>query len=177
MEAASCPFQFSQHYHLNLGLLPTYVVFVGEVTKIKSLRNPAVKMSKSDKDQKSRINLTDSPEEIVKKVKKSVTDFTSTLTFEPENRPGVTNLLNIHSCLINSTPEEICEECSLMDKLTYKLHLADIIIEKLAPIKDEIVRLQNDPAFLLQVLHDGKLQAEGIAVENFEQVKKLVGFS
>lgn len=79
-------------------------------SKIKSLRDPTKKMSKSDKDAKSCIMLTDSSEQILEKCKKSITDFTSAVNYEPEKRLGVSNLIIIHSLIANKTPHEICED-------------------------------------------------------------------
>lgn len=67
-------------------------------------------MSKSDTDVKSRLDLTDSPDVLLNKIKKALTDFTSEVTYDPENRPGVANLINIHCMLTGKTPEEICKE-------------------------------------------------------------------
>lgn len=67
-------------------------------------------MSKSHIDAKSRLNILDEPDVLLEKMKKAVTDFTSEVTYEPENRPGVTNLIDIHSLLTGKTPEEICKE-------------------------------------------------------------------
>lgn len=67
-------------------------------------------MSKSHIDSKSRLNILDEPDVLLEKMKKAITDFTSEVTYEPEERPGVTNLINIHSLLTGKTPEEICKE-------------------------------------------------------------------
>lgn len=83
--------------------------------RIKSLRDPTKKMSKSDPDPKSFINLMDKPDEIRSKIKKSITDFTSSVTFDPENRPGVSNLIMLHSLVTNKTPNEICDEVKQLD--------------------------------------------------------------
>lgn len=83
--------------------------------RIKSLRDPTKKMSKSDLDPKSCIMITDKPEVITSKVKKAITDFTSEVTFEPESRPGVTNLLTIHSMVSGKSIQQICEEAQNID--------------------------------------------------------------
>lgn len=83
--------------------------------RIKSLRDPSKKMSKSDPDPKSRIMLTDTPDQLLEKVKKSLTDFTSAVTHEPETRPGVTNLLTIHSIMSGLSIEQICNEAKGID--------------------------------------------------------------
>lgn len=72
-------------------------------------------MSKSDPDPKSYINLLNNPEEIRTKIKKSITDFTSAITFDPEERPGVSNLIMLHSLVTDKTPLEICNETLHLD--------------------------------------------------------------
>ena len=91
------------------------IFFTDNAGRIKSLRNPAEKMSKSSTDIKSRLDLTDKPDVLLNKVKKAVTDFTSEVTYEPEKRPGVANLINIHSMLSGKSPEEICKEAANLD--------------------------------------------------------------
>ncbi|CAL1548475.1 unnamed protein product, partial [Lymnaea stagnalis] len=114
-------------------------------------------MSKSEASDKSRINLTDTPEQIREKVKKSVTDLTSEVTYDPVNRPGVSNLIGMHMALTDSFVEDIVEESYLLaeDTNLYKQRLADIIIAKLSPIRAEILKLNTDKGYLLNVLQSG----------------------
>ncbi|XP_014219055.1 tryptophan--tRNA ligase, mitochondrial [Copidosoma floridanum] len=144
--------------------------------RIKSLKDPEVKMSKSCTNVKSRIDLTDTPDDILIKVKKAITDFTSEVTFDPENRPGIANLINIHSMLIDKTPEEICQDAKGLDTGKYKLLLADIVIEKLNPIRKEIEAYLSEPEYLHQLLQEGARKAESIAVPNWLEVRNKVGF-
>lgn len=124
-----------------------------------------------------KVEITDSPEEITKKLKKAVSDSTSKITYEPETRPGVSNLIDIHSAFTGLFPEEICEQSLLMDTLQYKLSLANVISEKLQPIREEIKKLQNDRPYLDSVLKEGHQKASSIAEVTFRRVKQLVGFS
>lgn len=85
-------------------------------SRIKSLRDPTKKMSKSDADPKSRIMLTDTPDQLLEKVKKALTDFKSAVTYDPIERPGVANLLIIHSLMSNGrSVQELCDEAKGMD--------------------------------------------------------------
>lgn len=83
--------------------------------RIRSLRDPSKKQSKSDPNDKSRITLRDSPAAIRKKIKRAITDFTSEVTYDPEKRPGVSNLVGIHSLVKNVSPQEICDEAKGLD--------------------------------------------------------------
>lgn len=78
--------------------------------RVRSLRDPLKKMSKSHPDSRSRIELTDSPDEIWEKVKKSVTDCKSAVEYEPETRPGVSNLVALHALSQGKSYDQVCQE-------------------------------------------------------------------
>lgn len=114
--------QLAQHLTKNFNnrygdTFPTCEPMIAEdlSCRIKSLRDPTKKMSKSDLDPKSCVMLTNTPDEITSKVKKAITDCTSEVTFEPEARPGVSNLLTIHSLATNKSIQQICEEVKHID--------------------------------------------------------------
>lgn len=83
--------------------------------RIKSLRDPTKKQSKSDQNEKSRLTMRDTPDQWRMKLKRAITDFTSEVTFEPEKRPGVANLITIHSLTLGCSPEEIVERAKGLD--------------------------------------------------------------
>ncbi|XP_015126745.1 tryptophan--tRNA ligase, mitochondrial [Diachasma alloeum] len=145
--------------------------------RIKSLREPAKKMSKSSEYKKSSINLVDPPEVIREYLKKAVTDFTSEVTYDPAERPGVSNLVIIHSILTDKSPQEICDEAQGLNTGQYKLHLADVVIEKLRPIRERYEELVNDPGYLNEVLKSGTDRATEIASSSWSEVKSKIGFS
>lgn len=74
------------------------------------MKDPLKKMSKSDESSKSRIEITDSPDIVVKKIKEALTDMKSQVTYDPKNRPAVSNLIDIHSISTGSSPAKICED-------------------------------------------------------------------
>ena len=90
---------------------PAAILSNDNTARQRSLRNPEKKMSKSDDDQKSCIYINDSPDEIRDKVKKCVTDSTKELFFDPENRPGVSNLILIHSSLTGTSKSHYYHCC------------------------------------------------------------------
>lgn len=96
---------------------PVIEPMIGDDTsgRIRSLRDPTKKQSKSDPNDKSRITLRDTPDQIRKKIKKSITDFTSEVTYDPVNRPGVANLVGIHALIKNVSPQEICNRVKGLD--------------------------------------------------------------
>lgn len=90
-------------------------LLVSARSRVRSLREPDKKMSKSHKNPNSRIELTDTPDMILEKVKKAVTDCTSAITYNPEERPGVSNLISIHALVTGKSFQEVCEENSHID--------------------------------------------------------------
>lgn len=88
-----------------------------ETKRILSLRDPTKKQSKSDPIEGSRITLRDDPEVILKKIKKSLTDFTSAITYDQMERPGVSNLINIHAQVRNVSAEQIVQDAKEWDTL------------------------------------------------------------
>lgn len=160
--------------------IPTPILVGGEnsdegAARIRSLRDPTKKMSKSDPDQKSCIYINDAPNVILEKCKKAVTDFTSEITYDPITRPGVSNLISIHSALTGLTPEEICIDCKNLNTGKYKDYLAQIIIEHLAPIREHSDYLMNNKDDLECVLRSGEDAASKIAAKTMDDVMKLVG--
>ncbi|XP_043789778.1 tryptophan--tRNA ligase, mitochondrial isoform X1 [Apis laboriosa] len=144
--------------------------------RIKSLRNPLKKMSKSEKDSRNRLDLLDEPDILLEKIKKAVTDCTSKVTYEPETRPGVSNLVIIHSMLSGKSKDQICSEVEELDTGKYKLMLADFIIEKLTPIRKEYSKLIKDPMYLEEILKNGTEKAIEIANDCWYDVRNKIGF-
>ncbi|XP_045220620.1 tryptophan--tRNA ligase, mitochondrial isoform X3 [Macaca fascicularis] len=144
--------------------------------KVKSLRDPSAKMSKSDPDKLATVRITDSPEEIVQKFRKAVTDFTSEVTYDPAGRAGVSNMVAVHAAVTGLSVEEVVRRSAGMDTAHYKLAVADAVIEKFAPIKREIEKLKLDKDHLEKVLQIGSAKAKELAYPVCQEVKKLVGF-
>ncbi|XP_071956602.1 tryptophan--tRNA ligase, mitochondrial-like isoform X1 [Antedon mediterranea] len=148
----------------------------GNVTKVKSLRDPTIKMSKSDDQMLSRIELLDTHDQIVKKLKKAVTDFTSEVTYDPQSRPGVSNIVMIHSAVSGKTVEDICNEVKGLETAEYKLVVAEAVNAFIEPIRYKVSSLLQDKEYLQDVLKTGADKAREIAEKNYNDVKQLVGF-
>ncbi|CAG9767532.1 unnamed protein product [Ceutorhynchus assimilis] len=155
--------------------MPHTLKISNEYSRIKSLRDPLKKMSKSDPDEKSRICLTDTPDTIVRNIKKAVTDFTSEVTFDPENRPGVSNLISIHSFATGKTVEQICKEAEHLDTGRYKFVAADAIVAYIKPIQESIAQYLDDKGYLLSVLAEGGEKASEIAEVTLKEVHNKLG--
>ncbi|KAM7054684.1 tryptophan--tRNA ligase, mitochondrial isoform 1-T1 [Molossus nigricans] len=157
-------------------LFPVPKSILTSMKKVKSLRDPSAKMSKSDPDRLATVRITDSPEEIVQKFRKAMTDFTSEVTYDPAGRAGVSNLVAIHSAVTGLPVEELVRRSAGVDTARYKLLVADAVIEKFAPIRSEIEKLKTDKDHLEKVLQVGSAKAKELAYPVCQEVKKVVGF-
>ncbi len=133
-------------------------------------------MSKSDADPRTRIDITDGPDVIRTKIQKALTDSHLHLSYEPESRPALANLVDIHSAVSGRDLNEICAELEGLNIVQYKDALAHAINERLQPIRDEVQKLQEDQAYVEGVLQSGAEQAREVATETFSEVQRLVGF-
>ena len=147
-------------------------------SRIMSLKDGTKKMSKSDPSDLSRINLTDTKDQIVNKIKKAKTD-TARLPDGDENlsqRPEVENLLGIYSSLSNQSLKNSINEFSGKNFSEFKEKLVDLVVEKISPISIEINKLQKDNNHIDTVLKEGGKRANVIASKKVEEMKKIVGF-
>uniref|UniRef100_A0A3B3QVM8 Tryptophan--tRNA ligase, mitochondrial n=1 Tax=Paramormyrops kingsleyae TaxID=1676925 RepID=A0A3B3QVM8_9TELE len=157
-------------------IFPEPQALLSSMRKVKSLRDPTSKMSKSDSQKLATVHLTDSPEDIVLKFRKAVTDFTSEVTYDPERRPGVSNLVAIHAAVTGLSVEAVVEQAHGLDTARYKQVVADTVVQKLTPIRDQIQKLRADVGYLETVLAHGASRARELAAPVLRQVQKLVGF-
>lgn len=164
---------FNRRFNQEYFKLPEPMI-VKDVKRIMSLQDGTKKMSKSDESDLSRINLTDSADEILKKIKKAKTDSLPTINFD-EARPEIYNLLNIFAAASNKTPEEIAKEYESAGNGKFKTDLAESLIEKLKPIQENLNRFKQDQTYIKQVLSDGKNQAREIAAKTRKEIFEIVG--
>lgn len=143
--------------------------------RLRSLRNPEKKMSKSDPDPRSRIDLCDEPDVIMEKLRKAVTDCTSEVTYDPENRRAVATLVELMALSTGRSPQQVCEDARGIDTGQFKLRVADAICEALAPVREERRRLLAEPNYLRQVLAFGAERAYDIATDTWVDVSKKTG--
>ncbi len=147
-------------------------------SRIMSLKDGAKKMSKSDPSEMSRINLNDSKEIIVNKIKKAKTDTLPLPGSEKEldNRPEAKNLIGIYSSLSNQNVSKTLEEFSGKNFSDFKNKLSEILVEKIHPISQEINKLKKDQSFTDKILKEGTLKASEIASKKIKDVKNIIGF-
>ena len=147
-------------------------------SRIMSLKDGTKKMSKSDPSDLSRINLTDGKDQIVNKIRKAKTDSLTLPNDDKDlsKRPEVENLLGIYSSLSNQSLKITINEFSGKSFSELKNSLVDLVVDKIAPISNEINRLQKDNNFIDAVVKDGAKKASEIASKKVEELKKIIGF-
>ena len=156
--------------------LPEPQIF-GPATRVMSLRDGTKKMSKSDPSDASRINLTDTKEEISNKIKKAKTDpnpLPETVD-ELKKRPEAFNLLNIYSSLSNQTLDKTVENFVGQGFSHFKPKLIELAVENLNPISSEMRYLLKDTKAIDKILKTGEIKARQIAEPVLQDVKSLVG--
>ena len=150
----------------------------GPATRVMSLRDGSKKMSKSDPSDLSRITMLDSADEIAKKIRKAKTDPDVLPDSEDglDGRPEAANLLGIYAALAEQKIGQAVGQFAGQQFSALKEALAELAIEKIAPIGDEMRRLNDDPGVVDAVLADGAERARALAEPIMAEVRKRVGF-
>ena len=144
-----------------------------EVARIKALDEPEKKMSKSASSPYNYLALADDPEEAAKKVKKAVTDTGKEIKYDEENKPGLSNLLQIYSFLSEKPVEKLEQEYQGKGYGEFKKDLGEVVRQFLADFQTEYNRIDNER--VEEVLKEGKEQVEPVAKETLERVKEKIG--
>ena len=147
-------------------------------SRIMSLKDGTKKMSKSDLSDYSRINLNDTKDKIVNKIKKAKTDALDMPRNENDfkQRPEVENLFGIYSSLNNQNINESIREFKDKNFSEFKEKLSDLLVEKISPLSLEISRLLNDSKYIDEILKDGSEKANEISSKKVHDMKKIIGF-
>ncbi len=170
--------KFNNDFGVNLFPIPEPLIF-GEATRVMSLRDGNNKMSKSDPSEYSRIMLTDSAEEIAKKISKAKTDnFPLPNSIEDaKKRPEAFNLLSIFAALDNNSTSKIVSTYSGKEFSFFKKDLTELIIQKITPISQEMKKLIDDKTYLDEIMIDGKNKATIVADSVLKKVYEVIGFA
>jgi tryptophanyl-tRNA synthetase len=150
----------------------------GPAPRVMSLRDGTKKMSKSDPSDYSRIVLTDDADAIAQKIRKAKTDPEAIPTELAglKGRPELENLVTIYCAVGDAMPEAVLRQFGGGPFSAFKNALADLLVERLAPITGEMKRLMADPGHVDAVLKDGADRARAIARPIMDEVKRIVGF-
>ena len=156
----------------------TFVVpegrFLKEGARIMALDDPTKKMSKSAENIHSRISLLDEPSKIKKSIMKATTDSDGVVRFDAENKPGISNLLNIYSVLSGMTIPELETRYEGKGYGDFKKDLVEVVVEALAPIKKNYEEIRHSEE-LIKILKDGAVRADAIAQKTMKRVKDNFG--
>ena len=147
-----------------------------ETAKIYDLQDPTAKMSKSAEDPKGLINILDEDSVIAKKIKSAVTDTDGEIRFDRESKPGVSNLLGIHSAITGESVESLAQRLSGKGYGDLKSEVADVVVAALAPIRARAQELLTDQAELDRLLALGAANANERAEQTLRSVHEKVGF-
>lgn len=150
--------------------------FIGKFgARVMGLDDPSVKMSKSASSEYNYISLSDTPDVIRRKIKKAVTDSGTTIEYNEETRPAVSNLLAIYSALSDLSIDDIVNKYAGRGYGDFKKDLAEVVVEGLAPIQRRIHDWLSDPERLERILSEGARKAHALAEPKMAEVRRRIG--
>lgn len=150
-------------------------LIVKSAAKINDLQEPTIKMSKSSGSVAGVIEIMDTPEVNAKKIKSSMTDAGSEVRFDEREKPGISNLMTIHSALSGQSLSALEDEFAGKGYGDFKGAVADVVTEYLRPIRERALELLEDEAHLIELLHAGGAKARKVAAGTIESVYKNLG--
>jgi tryptophanyl-tRNA synthetase len=151
-------------------------LILAEGARVMGLSDGRSKMSKSDPNEGSRINLLDPPELITRKIKRAKTDAVIGLEFGNPERPEADNLLGLYALLTGKERGAAVAECAAMGWGQFKPLLAEAAVEALQPLQARYAEIRAEAGFLNQVLRDGRERAAAVAGATLERVRSALGF-
>ncbi|MFI3250852.1 MAG: tryptophan--tRNA ligase [Eubacteriales bacterium] len=164
--------RFNHNYSDTFAIPTPFIPKMG--ARVMSLSDPTTKMSKSDPS--GCVFLMDSPEEIMKKFKRAVTDSETSVHFDKENKAGISNLLSIYCAVENCTMEEAASKFEGQGYGIFKPAVGEAVVELCRPIREESNRLLADKEYLESVYRSGSKRASEIGYKTLRKVYKKLGF-
>ncbi len=165
--------RFNKKYNVDLFKIPNPLI-PDNGAKIMDLVDPTKKMSKSTQNKKGVIFMLDSEDDIRRKVASATTDSDMLIKYDMDNKPGISNLINIYSVLSNISIKEVEERFKGYNYGSFKNEVSDLIINTLKPIQEKYYNLINSD-IINKILDDGINKVNELAKEKYEKVKKIVG--
>lgn len=166
--------RFNHHYSETFKMPEPYIPKVG--ARIMNLQEPTSKMSKSDENQNATIFLNDKPEVIKNKIKRAVTDSDAVVKFDVENKPGISNLMQLYSIATGLSFAEIEKMFEGKGYGDFKPEVADKVAEYIRPISESFAEISADKNKLKEILSYGAEKASRVAGKTLRKVYKKVGF-
>jgi tryptophanyl-tRNA synthetase len=171
--------KFNTDFDVDLFVPPEPYIGGGTAARVMSLRDGASKMSKTDPSDMSRINLTDSDDEIAQKIRKAKTD-PEPLPDSPaglEDRPEAKNLVGIYGAVTGESVEQVLARFAGQGFGAFKPALADVLIGLLAPLRTRLEQFRADPAELDRILAEGAERAAALAGPTLAKAYEAVGLT
>ena len=165
--------RFNARYGQTFQLPEAYILKTA--AKINDIQEPTAKMSKSAGSAAGVIEIMDTPEANLKKIKSAMTDAGREVKYDVAQKPGISNLLTIHSALSGRTIAELENEFDGKGYGDFKAAVADVVVEYLRPIRAKAMELLEDEKHLLQILHQGSEKARAVAQETIATTYKNLG--
>jgi len=166
--------RFNTRYGPTFALPEAYIVRA--TAKIYDLQDPTAKMSKSASSPKGLVNLLDEPKVSAKKFRSAVTDTDTVIRFDEEKKPGVSNLLTIHSALSGTGIAELEEQYAGKGYGALKTDLADLFVTWVTPFRERTQEILGDPETLDSILAKGAEKARAVAAETLAAAYDRIGF-
>ncbi|MGA8255531.1 MAG: tryptophan--tRNA ligase [Nocardioides sp.] len=167
--------RFNHRYKKTFRLPEPYILKA--TAKIADLHEPTAKMSKSASSVAGIIEMLDEPSISAKKIRSAVTDSDGEIRFDPDSKPGVSNLLTIFSALSGFTVSAIVDDYAGRGYGALKSDLADAVVDFVTPFRDRTLALLDDQTHLTAVLEQGRAQAGEVAAATLRDVYQRVGFA
>jgi len=165
--------RFNARYGQTFQIPEAYILKTA--AKINDIQEPTAKMSKSSGSGAGVIEIMDTPEANLKKIKSAVTDAGREVKFDVVEKPGISNLLTIHSALSGRTISDLENEFAGKGYGDFKTAVAEVVVEYLRPIRAKAVELLEDEKHLLDILHQGSAKARVVAQETVNATYKNLG--
>ena len=169
--------KFNSDYNKDFFTLPEPII-PKFVSRVMNLRDGTKKMSKSEESDLSRINLTDTKDQIVQKIKKAKTDndpIDENIFDEKSNRYEAQNLIKIYSNLKSETLDKVLNDFNGKTFADFKKNLSELLVEKICPISEKIKQYRSDEKELVNILNTGSEKANDTAEKTILEIKKIVG--
>ena len=145
--------------------------------KIMSLQDPSRKMSKSDENPNASIYLTDDRDTVIRKFKRAVTDSEASIRYDVENKPGVSNLIEIYGAVTGKSFAEVEKEFEGKGYGDFKLAVGEAVADMLTPLQNRFDELSKDKAYIDGVIKENAEKANYFAQKTLRKVQKKVGFN
>ena len=165
--------RFNTRYGQTFQLPEAYILKAG--AKINDIQDPTSKMSKSSGSSAGVIEIMDTPEANLKKITSAITDAGREVTFDQTEKPGISNLLTIHSSLSGTSIADLEKEFEGKGYGDFKSSVAEVVVEYLRPIRQRALDLLSDEKHLIDILHSGSSKAREVAGATLDATYKGLG--